>query len=106
MGEARRKVVQATPAIDVAGSTLLDVVQELGQGIDRELGSVTATCPFCGGTYAAGYLDAVSRDRTKPDGEPQSTIRHSAPPCLRFLLNARQYLGDANKLARDRRQLT
>ncbi len=106
MGKQNGKAMQATPAIDVAGSTLLDVVQELGQGIDRKLGSVTATCPFCGGKYAAGYLDTAARDRTKPDGEPQATIRHSAPPCPRFLLNARQYLSDANKLARDRKQLT
>ena len=106
MGKQNGKATQATPAIDVAGSTLLDVVQELGQGIDRELGSVTATCPFCGGQYAAGYLDAASRDRTLPAWEPLATIRHSAPPCPRFLLNAQQYLRDANKLARDRRQLT
>lgn len=85
---------------------VLEVVHDLAKGIDRKLGSVIATCPFCGGTYAAGYLDADSRDTSKPEGEPQATIRHSAPPCLRFLENARRFLTAANALAKDRRQLT
>jgi|HubBroStandDraft_3_1064219.scaffolds.fasta_scaffold21589_6 hypothetical protein len=97
---------KAMSSIDTSDGHLLDVVDDVGKGIDRKLGTVTATCPFCGGRYAAGYLDAESRDQTKPEGEPQATIRHSAPPCPRFLLNARQFLSAANKLARDRRQLT
>jgi len=92
-------------AISHAAGTSLEVVEDLGEGIDRRLGSVKATCPFCGGTYAAGYLDREHRSADAIDGEPQATIRHSNPPCERFVVNARKYLTDANRLATDRRKI-
>jgi hypothetical protein len=80
--------------------TVNEVVEDVTVGIDPRLGTVTGTCPFCGGLYAAGYLVDDS-----PDGEPRATIRHSAPACWRFQVNARVFLTDANKQCPDRRAI-
>jgi hypothetical protein len=69
--------------------------EDIAHGIDRAQPNVTATCPFCGGTYAAGHLTSGG-----------AGIRHSEPACVRFLAGPRSFLTDANKLARDRRRLT
>jgi hypothetical protein len=68
-------------------------VEDIAAGIDRARPNVTATCPFCGGTYAAGHTAGGAR------------ITHSEPPCVRFLAGPRSFLHDANQLARDRRRL-
>jgi hypothetical protein len=80
---------------------------DIGADIHRGLANVYATCPFCGGNYVAGYLtDRAKREHGFHDDEPHAWIGHTQPHCDRFQANARAFLTAANKLARDRRQLT